>query len=47
MAAKKVKLRVVSGGIEVGGKWHHNGQVFQVTETKAKEVLKTGRVVKT
>jgi len=48
MGAKrtKVTLRVVADGIEVGGRWHHNGMVFQVTERKAKELLKTGAVVK-
>jgi hypothetical protein len=46
MAAKKVTLRVVSDGVEVDGRWYHNGQVFSVTEKKAKELIKTGQVVK-
>jgi hypothetical protein len=48
MGAKrtKVKLGVVADGIEVGGKWFHNGQELTVTERKATQLLKTGAVEK-
>jgi hypothetical protein len=45
-AKKKVTVKVITDGIEVGGKWWHNGEEFTVTEKKAKELLKTGSVVK-
>lgn len=46
MAGKRVKLRVVGDGIRVNGRWYHNGQEFTVSQSKAKELLKTDKVVK-
>jgi hypothetical protein len=47
MAAKKgIKLQVVADGIQVDGKWWHNGQQVTVSEAKANPLLKHGGVVK-
>lgn len=46
MAGKRVKLRVVGDEIQVNGRWYHNGQEFIVSQSKAKELLKTDKVVK-
>jgi len=45
MAAKKVRLQVVADGIQVDGRWHHNGQVFSVSQPKARKLLADGTVV--
>jgi hypothetical protein len=47
MAAKKVKLQVITDAVQLlDGSSYYNGQQFEVTEAKAKELLKTGKVIK-
>jgi hypothetical protein len=42
----KVTVKVITDGIQVDGRWYHNGMVFQVSEAKAKALLKSGTVEK-
>jgi hypothetical protein len=44
MGAKKAMLKVIADGIEVGAHWYHNGQVLQVSQAKAEELLKSMQV---
>jgi hypothetical protein len=46
MAAKKVKLQVVTDAVQHGGETYPNGAQFIVSEAKAKDLLRTGKVVK-
>ena len=46
MAAKKVKLQVVTDAVQHGGETYPNGAQFTVSEAKAKELLKAGTVIK-
>ncbi len=46
MAAKKVKVQVAGDGIQVDGRWYHNGDTLTLTEAKAKELLKASTVIK-
>jgi hypothetical protein len=44
--AKKVTLQVVTDAAQHGGHTYPNGAVFTVSEAEAKELLKSGAVVK-
>jgi hypothetical protein len=46
MAKKKITLQVITDALQHGGNTYANGQQFEVTEAQAKELLKTGQVVK-
>jgi hypothetical protein len=46
MAAKKVKLQVVTDAVQHDGSTYANGEQFTVTEAKAKELLKAGTAIK-
>ena len=46
MAAKKVKLQVIVDAVQHDGNTYPNGAVFAVSEAKAKELLRTGKVSK-
>lgn len=46
MSAKKVKLEVIVDAVQHDGNTYANGQQFTVSESKAKELLKTGGVIK-
>jgi len=46
MAAKKVKLQVIADAVQHDGNTYPNGTVFAVGEAKAKELLKTDKVIK-
>ncbi len=44
--AKKVTLQVIVDAVQHDGNTYANGQQFEVTEAKAKELLKSDKVVK-
>jgi hypothetical protein len=46
MAAKKVKLQVITDAVQHGGSTYANGEQFSVSTAQAKALLKTGKVVK-
>jgi hypothetical protein len=44
--SKKVRLKVITDAVQAGGKTYPNGMEFSVSEAKAKQLLKSGGVVK-
>jgi hypothetical protein len=47
MSAKKVQLKVVGDAVQTkDGDWYYSQQTLSVSESEAKELLKTGNVEK-
>jgi hypothetical protein len=46
MAAKKVKLQVIVDAVQHDGDTFANGQQFEVSAAKAKELLAAGTVIR-